>query len=67
MEILGTKRFIPKGFELGATLISPNRSIAPNFWQVCCYEKLYRYGDLPFHKGCHQWYHNAVGDYKMKI
>ena len=25
-EILGTKRFIPKGFELGTTLSLPNRS-----------------------------------------
>ena len=28
MEILGTKRFIPKGFELGTTLSLPNRSIS---------------------------------------
>jgi len=28
MEILGTKCFIPKGFELGSTLSSPNGSIA---------------------------------------
>ena len=28
MEILGTKRFIPKGFELGSTLSQPSRSIA---------------------------------------
>ena len=27
MEILGTKRFIPKGFELGTTLSWPNRSM----------------------------------------
>ena len=27
MEILGTIRFIPKGFELGTTLSEPNRSI----------------------------------------
>ena len=28
MEILGTKRFITKGFELGTTLNEPNKSIA---------------------------------------
>ena len=28
MEILGTKTFIPKGFELGTTLSYPNWSIA---------------------------------------
>ena len=27
MEILGTKRFIPKGFDLGTSLSWPNRSI----------------------------------------
>ena len=27
MEILGTKRFIPKGFELGTTLSWPNQSM----------------------------------------
>ena len=27
MEIPETKRFIPKGFELGTTLSKPNRSI----------------------------------------
>ena len=27
MEILGTNRFIPEGFELGTTLSKPNRSI----------------------------------------
>ena len=35
--------------------------------QVCCYEKVYCYGDLPFQKGCHQCYHNAVDDYKLKV
>ena len=36
-------------------------------WQVCCYEKLYCYGDLSFQKGCEQCYHNAVDDYKIKV
>ena len=35
--------------------------------QVCCYEKLYCYGDLSFQKGCEQCYHNAVDDYKIKV
>ena len=30
MKIPETKRFIPKGFELGTTLSQPNRSIANN-------------------------------------
>ena len=30
MEILETNRFIPKGFELGTTLIVPNRFMAPH-------------------------------------
>ena len=29
MEINETNRFIPKGFELGTTLIVPNRFMAP--------------------------------------
>ena len=35
--------------------------------QVCCYEKLYCYGDLSFQKGCEQCYYNAVDDYKIKV
>ena len=31
MEIPETKRFIPKGFELGTTLSKPNRSIILDF------------------------------------
>ena len=27
------------------------------YWQVCCYEKLYCYGDLHFEKGCEPCYH----------
>ena len=27
--------------------------------QVCCYKKLYCYGDFSFQKGCKQCYHNA--------
>ena len=33
--------------------------------QVCCYEKLYCYGD--FQKGCEQNYHSAVVDFKIKV
>jgi len=35
--------------------------------QVCCYEKLYCYGHLSFQKGCEQYYHNAVVDFKIKV
>ena len=30
-------------------------------------EELYCYGDLSFQKGCHQCYHNAVDDYRIKL
>ena len=36
-------------------------------WQDCHYEELYCYSDLSFQKGCHQCYHNAVDDYKIRV
>ena len=60
-EFLGTLiKHDARVFEIASQ--SPTRN--KRKWKY--YEELYCYGDLPFQKGCHQCYHNAVDDYKIK-